>query len=434
MVFGAFLAVYNIVLAKKYMDIFLEPREGALGWAGWVPFAVWEVVKISHTMELKDVEILTGQNPGVNLVLNVVAMGAAGVLSYAVEIWKRLLFPAVYVTLLTASEALVVFGLGYLSGWGISIQVYFLASNIVVSLLVIGIWRHAVRLEIQRGTVKRGNHLLIIPFICTSLYYILFETAASAGIHDREILKGLIVAALLVIAALLSVCSLYARLAKEYQVLKSSQVYLKQMRAYKMYFSEREKADNELIKMRHDLKQQLILIRNQLVHKEYEEMEKLIDGMIGRTFSLARTKYDTGNLALEAQLNELEVVAEEKGIAAYVDIDVPGKMRFNDEDMSILLGNAIDNAVEALERAEGVNKRIWVSVRYCKGMLQIRFRNDCADSGESRKRISSKLGRHHGIGLLSIARIVRKYKGSMRAGAKEGLFCLDITLYEREDS
>lgn len=434
MVFTVFLAVYNIVLVKKYLDIFLEPRQSALGWAGWIPFAVWEVVKIRHTMELRDVEILTGQNPGMNLVLNIVAMGAVGVFSYAAEIWKCLLFPVVYVTLLTASEALVVFGLGYLSGGGISIEVYFLVSNMIISLLVIGIWRHADRLEIQRGAVKRGNHLLIIPFICISLYYILFKAAASAGIYDREILQGLIAAALLVIAALLSVYSLYARLAKEYQILKNNQAYLKQMRAYEMYFSAREKADNELVKMRHDLKQQLILMRNQLVHKEYEEMEKLVDSMIGRAFSLARTKYDTGNLALEAQLNELETVAEEKGIVTYVDIDVPGKMRFRDEDLSVLIGNAIDNAVEALERVEGRNKRIWANICYYKGMLQICFKNDCVDLGEGRNRISSKKGKHHGIGLLSISRIVRKYKGSMRTGIKEGLFCLEITLYECEDS
>lgn len=434
MFFGVFLAVYNIILVKKYMDIFLKPRENALGWIGWIPFAVWEVIKISHTVGLKDVEILTGQNPGRNLALNIVVMGFVGLFSYAAEMWKCLLFPAVYVTLLTASEALVVFGLGYLSGGGIPIEVYFLASNIIISLLVIGIWRYAARLEIQRGTVKRGNHLLIIPFICISLYYILFEAAVSAGIYDREILKGLIIAALLVIAALLLVYSLYARLAKEYQILKNNQTYLKQMKAYELYFRTREKADSELIKMRHDLKQQLILIRSQLVHKEYEEMEELVNSMIGRAFSLVRTKYDTGNLALEAQINELEAVAEEKGIVTYVDIDVPGKMKFKDEDMSILLGNAIDNAVEALERIEEGNKRIWVGIHYYKGMLQIHFKNDCAESGESQKRISSKPEKYHGIGLLSISRIVRKYKGSMKAGVKERLFCLDITLYEYEDS
>lgn len=434
MVFGVFLAVYNIVLVKKYMDIFLEPKKSVMKWAGWIPFAVWEVIKICHTMGLKDVEILTGQNPGMNLALNIVLMGAVGLFSYAAEIWKCLLFPTVYVTLLTASEALVVFGLGYLAGGGISIEVYFLASNIIISLLVIGIWRYAVRLEIQRGTVKRGNHLLIIPFICISLYYILFEAATSVGIYDKKILKGLIIAALLVIAALLSVYSLYARFAKEFQILKSNQTYLKQMRAYELYFSAREKADNELINIRHDLKQQLLLMQNQLVHKEYDEMEKMVNSMIGRTFSLARTKYDIGNLALEAQLNELEAVAEEKGIITYVDIDVPGKIKIKDEDMSILLGNAIDNAVEALEEVEGNNKRIWASIHYYKGMLQLRLKNDCVSSGEGRKNISNKKGKHHGIGLLSISRIVRKYNGTMRTGVKEGLFCLEITLYECDDS
>lgn len=43
MVPGIFLALYNIVLVKKYMDIFLETRKGRGGWAGWLPFAFWEV-------------------------------------------------------------------------------------------------------------------------------------------------------------------------------------------------------------------------------------------------------------------------------------------------------------------------------------------------------------------------------------------------------
>ncbi len=45
MVFGVFLVVYNVVLVKKYMGIFLEPRESALGWAGWIPFAASAIAR-----------------------------------------------------------------------------------------------------------------------------------------------------------------------------------------------------------------------------------------------------------------------------------------------------------------------------------------------------------------------------------------------------
>lgn len=212
----------------------------------------------------------------------------------------------------------------------------FFASNVIVSLVIIGIWFHAARQEIQQGTVRKGNFLLIIPFISIGIYYILFEAAISAGIHDRKMLARLIIAAVMILAALLTVYLLYARLAKEYQILKNNQMYLKQMKAYELYFSTKENDDQELIRMRHDLKQMLLLMRSQILNKEYGEMEKLVNGLIGSTFSLARIKHNTGNPALDAHLNKLETVAAEKGITAYIGTDVPGKMNFTVEDLSIL--------------------------------------------------------------------------------------------------
>lgn len=58
-------------------------------------------------MGLKDMELLAGQNPGVNLGLNIAVMGAVGLVSYVGEIWKRLLFPVAYIALLTAVEVRV---------------------------------------------------------------------------------------------------------------------------------------------------------------------------------------------------------------------------------------------------------------------------------------------------------------------------------------
>ena len=258
----------------------------------------------------------------------------------------------------------------------------------------------------------------------------MFEAAISAGIHDRKMLAGLIIAAVMVLAALLTVYLLYARLAKEYQILKNNQTYLNQMEAYELYFSAKENDDQELVRMRHDLKQMLLLMRSQIVNKEYGEMEILVNGLIGSTFSLTRIKYNTGNPALDAHLNELETVAAEKGITVYIGADVPGKMNFAIEDLSILLGNAIDNAVEALEKIQEGSRRIWVDIQYNKGMLLLHIKNDCITEAGWKNMGSSKKEKYHGIGLQSITRIARKYKGSMRTGVKEGLFCLEVTLYE----
>ena len=97
-----------------------------------------------------------------------------------------------------------------------------------------------------------------------------------------------------------------------------------------------------------------------------------------------------------------------------------------------MLGDAFDNAVEALERVENPEKRILtLELLPRQDFLFINLENYCSDPPLIDKDLpkSSKPddGRH-GIGLRSIRYIAEKYGGTMSVCVEDGYFCLKITI------
>lgn len=124
--------------------------------------------------------------------------------------------------------------------------------------------------------------------------------------------------------------------------------------------------------------------------------------------------------------------AEEKGIKVKSNIDVQKSLNIADEDLSVILGNAIDNAFEALAKIPDQEQQLWMEVKYIKGILFIQVKNTYF--GEQFMGIpkSSKTKKYHGIGLTSIERMVKKYRGKMKIKTEDNWFSLEIVLYENE--
>lgn len=98
-------------------------------------------------------------------------------------------------------------------------------------------------------------------------------------------------------------------------------------------------------------------------------------------------------------------------------------------DLSILIGNALDNAIESVEKISDPDKRlIHVSVNRQKGFLRIRVEN-CYE-GDIRfvagLPSTRKDARYHGYGMKSIRSVVEKYNGSMIVKAEDGWFELRL--------
>ena len=107
--------------------------------------------------------------------------------------------------------------------------------------------------------------------------------------------------------------------------------------------------------------------------------------------------------------------AENEGIEFRMKLSIPIEIPFKGADMSLILGNLLENAVEGAVKAEK-SKYISLNVKFDKGNLLIIVENSY--SGELIKvkeelRTTKEDAVNHGIGLTSVRRAVKKYHGTM---------------------
>lgn len=137
---------------------------------------------------------------------------------------------------------------------------------------------------------------------------------------------------------------------------------------------------------------------------------------------------DSGNLNVDAILNSKLSMALKKDIALDYKATVPPKLKVTDLDLCVILGNLIDNAMEACETVEsGRFIRLYIGV--FKQQLYISLSN--ATSEVVRKLdeeyITHKRG-NHGHGLKRINLEVEKYGGYINRKNEPGIFVTEIML------
>lgn len=193
----------------------------------------------------------------------------------------------------------------------------------------------------------------------------------------------------------------------------------------KQFQQQKENIENINIKF-HDLKHQLREVRQKGQLNEEAEKEIL------QAVSLYNSKTDTGNCALDVILAEKGMQCENKRIE-FTCIAEGKKFAFMKEtDIYSLFGNAIENAIEYLEKVEDPDNRfMFINVKEKGGFLVATIENYY--EGDLRLSnglpITSKEDKIlHGFGMKSIKQIVERYKGNLVVQAENNLFKLKMVI------
>lgn len=201
------------------------------------------------------------------------------------------------------------------------------------------------------------------------------------------------------------------------------QEYAYQLEAYDRQADEKRGKEREFRKMKHDMKNNMIYLK-ELLNTDAEKAREFLDEYIGQneaTDEISKSE----NLAVDALINYKNMTAREKGITIHLESQIPAELPYESTDLSIILGNLLDNAIEATEKLE-VEKDIFVSLMYRKEKLLIKVRNPY--TGDIKKDrtgnyISEKKDReNHGIGLKSVRKVVEKYEGVMEIHTEDQIF------------
>ena len=145
------------------------------------------------------------------------------------------------------------------------------------------------------------------------------------------------------------------------------------------------------------------------------------------------TVIKTGNVMIDAILNSKISLAKQQGIVVDAKAIVPKKLgaSVSEVDLSLIIGNLMDNAMEACMRMEDPEQRfIRVYIDIMKGQLYIYVMNAMAGElkrvGRSYETIKDR--RHHGFGLMRIDKAVERCQGYLERADEEGVFATEVLL------
>lgn len=185
---------------------------------------------------------------------------------------------------------------------------------------------------------------------------------------------------------------------------------------------------------RHNLKQHFIVLIEMLEDKENKEasdyLRKLIDTEVLRNVGISKT----GNIVVDSLINAKYCIATKLDIKFEVVVHIPMQLPFHGADISVLLGNILDNAIEAAIKIPEENRYIKCFMRYENSVLIITVINAFSGKvlkGKNGKLITNKSDSgNHGIGLESVNKIANKYHGSAIIEIKEETFVIKVVLYD----
>ena len=143
------------------------------------------------------------------------------------------------------------------------------------------------------------------------------------------------------------------------------------------------------------------------------------------------TVIKTGNVMVDAILNSKLSLIQSRQINLHAKAVVPSDLRISEIDLCTVIGNLLDNAMEACLKQERDSERfVRVYIGILKKQLYISVQNS---SGQQIKKsgktyISTKNSESHGFGLKRIDRIVAKYDGYINRQHEEGIFATEVLL------
>ena len=194
------------------------------------------------------------------------------------------------------------------------------------------------------------------------------------------------------------------------------------------HYEKIENQQKEILGMREEMDHQLSTIDEYISEGNIDEAERIIDGYIEQI--AYNTSYNfTSNSGINALLNSKFNQARVEGITCEFDIRLEEQMGIKDSDLTIVIGNILDNAIEACTYCES-QKFIHFKTYQLNQTIAIFCENSTDGKVKSlRTRKSNSL--KHGIGLKNVKETIEKYLGNMEISINERSFVIEGTMLDK---
>lgn len=344
------------------------------------------------------------------------------------EKWKnRLLAFFFNFAAMFASEAIVSAIFGYVDAELFTVREYYSYFGMVclplVQFLIVLLIRNFRNLH-HKEAVPTSYWIISIVLPVIS-FYIYFQICSRHDISKANLLGSSVAILLLNILVIF----LYDRQIRASLLEREKESLQLQNKYQEMQYNLMSESVERLQKNRHDFRNHLQSISYIGEQNDWPALRSYINHLTEHLLE-SDTYIYTGSVIFDGILNYKLQEANKKGIDMQVDIKIPSDIIIVPCDVTTILGNLLDNSIEATAGQE----KSWIKVNifYCPGRLNLlianTFSNDLVRKGDW-YRTSKADSDKHGFGLKNVQEVVEHYEGIMETKDENGIFSIKITLY-----
>lgn len=303
-----------------------------------------------------------------------------------------------------------------LPGVMISMHVYFLTDwfwfALVLEIVINGglLWGMArtLRAPYQECQIEsRGRWLTMC--LMPALFYLSasgLDVVVQGSGKPFKALLTVIFFLLTMYACYLLVFRMMRQIYKEQQDVKAQEILRAGIRALKREEEDLRGVEQRITAHLEDSRQIIYSMQEMLEHRDYEGVNRMLGRMQEMTELHQSVRY-CDNAAINGVMVYYVAEARAKEVAISVTLDIAEPLRVNEWELSVMLGNLLDNAIRAAARVVNpASRSIQVRARQVRGQVLFEIRNHYAGTINFDKDTglpATDRGKGHGIGLRSVA-------------------------------
>lgn len=191
------------------------------------------------------------------------------------------------------------------------------------------------------------------------------------------------------------------------------------------YYAEVENMYTKMRGWRHDYRHHIQAMKVHAANGELASIVSYLD-MLDEDLTNVETVVRTGNRMADAILNSKLSLAAEREITVRTDTNIPVALSMSELDLCIVIGNLMDNAMEACMELPAEKRLIRLYMEMKGNYLYLALTNTAG--GRKKQSFKTTRGSGHGLGLSRVDAIVKKYGGYVTRASEDEAFSTEVLL------
>ncbi len=210
---------------------------------------------------------------------------------------------------------------------------------------------------------------------------------------------------------------------------KRKQIEAYQAELMRIHYNEVENMYEDMRGWRHDFKNHLQILKGLAIQGDLKAVKEYLDQLEVSLIEI-EPRVKTGNKMTDAILNSKISLAKSNDIEVIADAHVPVALSTPETDLSIIIGNLLDNAIESNLKISPNERfiRIYMDMKNTQLYLSI---TNAAEPIKKKKMsgiFASTKGADHGLGLIRIDEVVERHGGYLKRNSEAKAFTTEVLL------